>query len=1078
MRGICSCFFLLCLITAPRAALCEGDIEQGAVQEELPQFLVSVNVVEAARPEWEQVLSHGAVNVIIPDDFKGEQKKLPEYLDMVPGLHVERRGGEGQYAAVTMRGSSGAQVNIYVDGVPQNLGLDGAIDLSLIPMHNVARIEVYRGYVPVRFSGAPIGGVINIVTKKPQGFGFNISAGAKSLAGRLSDVTVTAPLFGGSLLLGFHHDRGKGDFGYTYTPPDKERYPSCGTYTPCERERKSNSHKNTDVLIKWQNENWHFKWAWKETGRFHPNETNLQTSTGYESIIDIERNLMGPYYPGYQTYHRYQKAAQNEFLLGRRQVWGNLVWGVEANWIKQDKSYEIKDFTWRPDLFDTAYANRAGSIWNRYDTTRFGVNLDGAYKLGDRQLLELRVDFYNEKLEMDGNKRQSLESGGYNNENGAALNYKRNAWHVQISDTFNLNESKDLRITLTARWDSARDGANLDNRWFSGAANASDSGSWGIALKKDVGESWTFRSAGGSYVRYPNFYEIYGDGVYVVPSMASPDAYSIPERETGYQWDFGGDWRGKLLNARASLSATWFGRLTDKQIYPLYNPLYGTIQYGNVGVVKAQGAEFEGALQWSRVDVNGAATWQRTILVKDLPLLRGLFRVREGNPLTLQPDWETYIRGEYRLPGRRRLSLFAEHQYTGSMLESWVTDLNAPEVRRSAMNVTGIGARYRTPWGFTLVTGVDDVFNQRPGQKFTWPNRILDEMITQMAVFPSPGRTWYVTLDYLYGRGSATDSTGAGSADSLLAGKIAEIPPLVNAQSAGVVPARKRFYYIAPKMIYVNQKAEMAERGVETRPVFTSPDSGQPYLPLEYTGQLTPYPGASRRGSYLTGGLALGVDLYDRFNIPLRIELEASLPHHETAQNMEIIHPGYRREGFPENTEPGLSLIWGEKSAPNNWSQYTFGYRTHAVSQGLYYDFHNGTRFTPYLGAGVGMSFTKTYGYTFFRENTYIINIGGINTQVGASINMEEGERERHFAWNTSVGVSYSLTDNMDIDLSYRYVNTGFSGRKGPQYEYWVNQFGAAPNPDGQYLYSIKFQAPALDLRRQNQIVIGLRYGF
>ena len=118
-----------------------------------------VNVVDFARPEWEQTLSQGTVNVIIPDDFKGEQKKLPEYLDMVPGLHVERRGGEGQYSTVTMRGSSSAQVNIYVDGVPQNLGVDGALDLSLIPMSNVARIEIYRGYVPARFSGAPIGGI-------------------------------------------------------------------------------------------------------------------------------------------------------------------------------------------------------------------------------------------------------------------------------------------------------------------------------------------------------------------------------------------------------------------------------------------------------------------------------------------------------------------------------------------------------------------------------------------------------------------------------------------------------------------------------------------------------------------------------------------------------------------------------------------------------------------------------------------------------------------------------------------------------------------------------------------------------
>lgn len=53
-----------------------------------------------------------------------------------------------------------------------NLNGDSAVNLSAIPVDNVERIEVYRGYVPARFSGAPLGGAINIVTKnqpKEQG---------------------------------------------------------------------------------------------------------------------------------------------------------------------------------------------------------------------------------------------------------------------------------------------------------------------------------------------------------------------------------------------------------------------------------------------------------------------------------------------------------------------------------------------------------------------------------------------------------------------------------------------------------------------------------------------------------------------------------------------------------------------------------------------------------------------------------------------------------------------------------------------------------------------------------------------
>jgi outer membrane receptor protein involved in Fe transport len=456
--------FLLCLVLAIPAgnAMCqdlngatEDDETTDAYDEErLPAATFRVNVVDFARPEWERELSMGMVNVIIPDDFKGEQKKLPEYLDMVPGLHVERRGGEGQYSTVTMRGSSSAQVNIYVDGVPQNLGVDGAIDLSLIPLRNVARIEIYRGHVPARFSGAPIGGVINIVTKKPKGFGFNISAGAKSFTGRNADAGLTAPLFGGSLLLGFHRDQSLGDFGYEYTPPTPPKpregalvqmpYPSCGITLPCTRTRKSNSYKNTDALIKWQNENWYSKFAWKETSRFYPNETN-KYGGGPESRIDLDEELQGAY--SLNTYHRYQKVDQYDLLLGRRQIWRDLEWGIEASYMKQEKLYDMMDFKWSPDRFQTAYIRYPGEIWNTYDTKRYGLNLDGSYKFGARQVIEFRADFFDEKLSMDGNQRYSLEGGGYSRDGAGGLQaepapvtYRRATWRVQASDTISLND--------------------------------------------------------------------------------------------------------------------------------------------------------------------------------------------------------------------------------------------------------------------------------------------------------------------------------------------------------------------------------------------------------------------------------------------------------------------------------------------------------------------------------------------------------------------------------------------------------------------------------------------------------------
>ena len=170
--------------------------------------------VEAARPDWETKLSPGSVTVIRPDEYKGEQKTLPDLMRKVPGVHVREVNGKGQYTTVTVRGSTAAQVGVFIDGVLSNLGGDSAVDLSTIPVANVERIEVYRGYIPARFAGTFIGGVINIVTKKPEKADVSLEIGKSSYGGRKGALEITAPLGSGSLMVGANYESSDGDFKY------------------------------------------------------------------------------------------------------------------------------------------------------------------------------------------------------------------------------------------------------------------------------------------------------------------------------------------------------------------------------------------------------------------------------------------------------------------------------------------------------------------------------------------------------------------------------------------------------------------------------------------------------------------------------------------------------------------------------------------------------------------------------------------------------------------------------------------------------------------------------------------------
>lgn len=134
----------------------------------------------------------------------------------------------------------------------------------------------------------------------------------------------------------------------------------------------------------------------------------------------------------------------------------------------------------------------------------------------------------------------------------------------------------------------------------------------------------------------------------------------------------------------------------------------------------------------------------------------------------------------------------------------------------------------------------------------------------------------------------------------------------------------------------------------------------------------------------LGGGLAVGYDFWPQQMIPLRVELEFAL------------------RGNSERTWSDQGRYMDEVKGV--WNNSTlFG--------NLYWDFHNDSAFTPYIGGGIGMAFNYT-GY----------DIKGVN---GDKISMDD--RNTNFAWNAGAGVSYSFNDQISVDAAYRFVGLGYN---------------------------------------------------
>ena len=107
-----------------------------------------------------------SLTVIQIDERLSSAEDLASLLDSVTGAVVRRLGGLGDFSAVSIRGSSFRQVQVFLDGIPLNPSGSEAVNLGDFPLSMLERVEVYRGNAPSEFGAAPIGGVVNLVTKR------------------------------------------------------------------------------------------------------------------------------------------------------------------------------------------------------------------------------------------------------------------------------------------------------------------------------------------------------------------------------------------------------------------------------------------------------------------------------------------------------------------------------------------------------------------------------------------------------------------------------------------------------------------------------------------------------------------------------------------------------------------------------------------------------------------------------------------------------------------------------------------------------------------------------------------------
>jgi vitamin B12 transporter len=94
---------------------------------------------------------------------------IAELLVRTPGVTISNTGPIGGFSAVRIRGAEGEQTLALVDGVRINdpASPGGGFDFGNLLIGNIEQVEVLRGPNSVPWGSQAIGGVVNIVTRRP-----------------------------------------------------------------------------------------------------------------------------------------------------------------------------------------------------------------------------------------------------------------------------------------------------------------------------------------------------------------------------------------------------------------------------------------------------------------------------------------------------------------------------------------------------------------------------------------------------------------------------------------------------------------------------------------------------------------------------------------------------------------------------------------------------------------------------------------------------------------------------------------------------------------------------------------------
>lgn len=186
-------------------------------------YLMKDVVITATRSHISVPDSPSPIEVVDGDEFiKFNGGTVADILRCTQSVVLNDYGANAALKTISLRGTSASHLLVLINGIRYNSFQNGLVDFSMLTLNDVERIEIVRGGSSALYGTDALGGVVNILTRKPSkrlNTLTEISAGSFGFQKYRIEASGTIGTIG--LLGGYSDERGRDNYPFVVPRPAK-----------------------------------------------------------------------------------------------------------------------------------------------------------------------------------------------------------------------------------------------------------------------------------------------------------------------------------------------------------------------------------------------------------------------------------------------------------------------------------------------------------------------------------------------------------------------------------------------------------------------------------------------------------------------------------------------------------------------------------------------------------------------------------------------------------------------------------------------------------------------------------------